>query len=175
MIDIGRRRVGAAAVLLSVVLGACGDDDEPSTADVPAERDAYVSEAVAAMGLPDDESSQCLAGTVVDAIGMQRIVDAELTPEAFARATSFAEMDVVVDDVEPTDLQTSLAGCGDLVALFVRDAPDAEAEACIRGVMTDELVAESMVDELTGGAAGAELTAALDATFACARTTATTG
>lgn len=170
-----RRCIGAAVVLLLVGLGACGgdDDDAATTVDVPADRDAYVAEAVAAMGLPDDGASQCLAGTVVDAIGMERIVEAGLTPDAFARATSFEEMDVTVDDVEPDALRTTLSGCGDLVALFVRDAPDAAAEACVRGVMTDELVAESMVDELTGGEPSPELTAAFGASAACAAPTTT--
>ncbi|MET0460534.1 MAG: hypothetical protein ABW195_14885 [Ilumatobacteraceae bacterium] len=177
------RRLGlvTGALVVTVGLISCGGSDDPvatdgpspTTADSPApsgavtDRDDFVAAAAGEMSIDDGDVATCLSGAVVDAVGMEQIVAAGLTPREFARASSLEEMGVPTTLDDRDGLQAELAGCGDLVEVFATGSDDADEQACVEASLTDDLAAEMVVDDLTGAEPSAELAAARSDISAC--------
>jgi hypothetical protein len=164
-----------------VAVAGCGGSDDPSATDGPptsgavSDRDAYVAAAAEQMAIGDDDLSTCLTGAVVDAIGMDEIAAAGLTPADFARASSLEEMGVPTTLEDPEGLQDQLTDCGDLVGVFAADDRLGDETECVTDGLTNDLAAETIVVDLTGAAPSEELAAARDAISSCILAEATPG
>lgn len=177
-----RARLAVMGGVAVVALVACGGSDDPVGTDGPpasgtvSDRDAYVAAAAEQMAIDDDGLATCLTGAVVDAVGMDEIAAAGLTPAQFARASSLEEMGVPTTLDDPGALQVELADCGDLVEVFAADDRLGDETDCVRDGLTNDLAAETIVADLTAAAPSAELSAARDAISSCilAGTTPTT-
>jgi hypothetical protein len=131
------------------------------------DRDAYVAAASEQMVIDDQALSTCLTGAVVDAIGMDEIAAAGVSPTDFAQASSLEEMGVPTTLDDPAGLQAQLADCGDLVGVFAADDRLGDGTDCVRDGLTNDLAAETIVADLTDAVPSEELASARDAISTC--------
>lgn len=142
---------------------ASSDDDGTPTEDI----DEFVEIGAEQLDIGDEELSRCVVRSVIDFVGFDNIVAAGLTPEEFTQADSLADTGITVDTSQASQLQSELAGCGDLVAAIAEDVTDEQAQ-CTNDVLTNELVAEVLVVELLDVEPSEELQAARTAVQECA-------
>ena len=165
--------VGAFVAVIALGVSACGGSDDPTSSDGPvtsaevSDRDAFVAAAAEQMAIGDPALSTCLTGAVVDAIGMEQVAAAGVTPAEFARASSLEEMGVPTTLDDPGALQDELAACGDLVEVFADDDRLGGETDCVRDGLTNDLAAETIVVDLTAGTPSDELAAARKAISSC--------
>lgn len=144
------------------------DDSVPDDEQLVTDRDAFVSLSADASEIPDKALARCLHGALVDALTMDRIVEAGLTPKQFTRASDLEEMGIPVSAVDPDDLQASLASCeGDMAALFLDASWDDAQQRCVRGFLSADVVAAIIVSDLTGAAPADPQRSALDEASQC--------
>jgi hypothetical protein len=148
-------------VVAVLLLGACsGDDDDSAAQGDDGDADEYVEATAAA--LRDDtedldfdldrDQATCFATGLVDVVGVDALTEAGISPDEFAGADSFADLDVDVPADAGTRLAGSLVDC-DLVAPLeaamsgafsdefgVELSPD--AAACLADRLDDQAVAE---------------------------------
>jgi hypothetical protein len=132
-----RRIPASVALVLLVMLSACGDDDggaggtatdagsqttegepteSPTTAPAPdtdAAAEPYVealADELSGFGVSED-SARCIASGLVDAIGAERLEQEGLTPQEFVELGDFEEAGLEVGDEEVDRLGQHLAGC----------------------------------------------------------------
>jgi hypothetical protein len=110
-------RLIAFAAAASLFVFGCGDDDDSGP-------QAYVDALAADIregddGFPlDEEQADCLASAVVDTVGADTLVEAGISPEEFAAAETFTDLDVDLEDGAVAALADDIGACG-LGAVFV--------------------------------------------------------
>jgi hypothetical protein len=151
-------------VAVSLLLGACGDDDDEATPATPAEdahggdADAYVEAVIASwnetgVGLPLDETqATCVVTGIVDVVGVAALTEAGISPDEFAAADNYASLSVELPDDATADLGAALGECdvvetleGMLIAAFpdefgVELPPD--AVTCLVDDLDDQAVVD---------------------------------
>lgn len=196
------RHIPALAIAAAAVLAfsACGGDaeeaDDPIVTDDDAETDetdesnagddpdrqAYLDVAVAAFDgqLPiDPEAVECFAGAFIDAIGVDNLVEAGVSPEELNEADSLDELGVEVEDGATDRAAENLGDCEiDYASILATVAADGEAASpeaieCLEGELDsdalDRALAGAFVSTLTGEEPGADLpTLGQPAIAACA-------
>ena len=174
------RTLRPLVLLAAFALGAagCGDDDPAADDGLDAAEQAYVDEALEGFD-PEEEAplteddARCIATSMVERVGVERLVEVGLTPE------SFSSDDELPDGLDVADAQTivrGIKGCIDFRDLFLEGFADdgslsAEAQACLAEQFDDDLVERTMVVLLSEGetaldddsGVGGELTAAVKA------------
>ncbi|HET6835927.1 MAG TPA: hypothetical protein VFH30_18845, partial [Acidimicrobiales bacterium] len=107
-------------VAVSLLLGACGDDDDEATPATLAEdahggdADAYVEAVIASWNetgveLPLDETqATCVVTGIVDVVGVAALTEAGISPDEFAAADNYASLSVELPDVATADLGAAL-------------------------------------------------------------------
>jgi hypothetical protein len=152
-----RRGTTLGAVAL-VLLAACGND---AARDSDTERgEEYVDAAVSAVlsatgenGTEDQrEGLRCMMARSVDAIGLDALDAAQVTPEEFAGAENLPAVGLEVSEDQARAAAGAFFDCFDMVELFVLDEATEDERQCARNVLdahTSEL-RESMKEELLG-------------------------
>ncbi len=134
----------------------------------PATEEDYVAAAAVAIGFQDTEMSDCLAQALIDGIGFARIEASGVSPEEFTSAPSLVELDLGIAEDDAADVQAAMTECGDIVESFLASSEaNAEEADCARSVLTNELMAESLVTQIAELPRSAELEAAVDTLEAC--------
>ena len=112
--------------------------------------------------------AECLAGAVIDTIGMDRLEDSGMSPQEFADGNGQLGEEPALAPEDQEDLSAALADCGDLVDVFVVDDDVSEDQtACIEEAVDDEIAAELMAAELTGAEPSDDARAGADAVRSC--------
>jgi hypothetical protein len=150
-------------VLLTFAAG-CGDDDTESGggdggSDLSDEEQAYVDEAVEGFD-PDrdapmtEDDARCIATSMVETLGVDRLEEMGLTPESFA---SDAELpDGAVSEADARTMVDGISDCIDLRELFLAgftedESLSPEAVECLSEQFDEDLVTRSMVVLLSEG------------------------
>ncbi len=178
----------AAATLLAALLGAAGcsggdseegealEENEPAettettepetTGAEPSDGEPTKEEVAAVLGEGatgvSDADAMCLGLAIVDAVGIDRLLDAEVfaDPEATADA-SLAELGITLDEAQTAALLDGLHQCGDLRGMF-REALAAggsippEVAACMVDGLDATMFDRLLVLSVTGGEAALE-------------------
>jgi hypothetical protein len=102
-----RRRIATALLVPAFALtaAACGDDDGGGSS-----RDAFVAalaDEIGADGTVSGDQAECIAGEIVDAVGVDRLTEAGLTPDA-VEADPPAELEAEVAEAT----FAAIAECG---------------------------------------------------------------
>jgi hypothetical protein len=103
---------------LVVTAAACGGDDAP-------DRQAYVDEAVKSIQDQEDfevtdAEAECLAGAVVDTIGVDELDDAGVSPREFGSADSFQDLDLDLGRSTIDDMARRVNDCEiDVSGVFI--------------------------------------------------------
>jgi hypothetical protein len=141
------------------------DDDAESGETYDA--DEYVDALVDDIG-GDEEGAECVAQSLVDAIGTDRLEASGVTPEDFVASGSLDEIGLGLEESDAPSLQADLEACPSLVDLFgeAADASDEEI-ACVGDNMSQAQIAELFAVQFTGGTPSQELIDAQAATQAC--------
>ncbi|CAN5695937.1 hypothetical protein BH18ACT2_BH18ACT2_13510 [soil metagenome] len=107
-------------------------------------------------------TATCIAEAVVAAIGLEQLQSAGVTTQALVQEANLATLGVTIED--RAALEAALADCGegDLILTLSELEPTPEALACAEEHVSDELVAEVVVDSLLGGQPSEEAQAAAD-------------
>ena len=179
-----QRQLALVALPLAV-LAACGGDDDGDTAE--ADPQPFIDAAAASMtadeDLPfDQEAATCISTAVVDVIGADALVRAEVTPEEFAGAGTFNLLAGDLPDDAPALLRDNLGDCDSAEAVssaFVTELGidvTPEDVACIAGGLDRQALNDALADSFlaTTDDAGQGLqdileTTLLDAVIACPR------
>jgi hypothetical protein len=163
---VTRYTTWAAATLLAALLGAAGCSgadseeggavEESETAETtgpettgaePRDGEPTKEEVAAVLGEGatgvSDADGMCLGLAIVDAVGLDRLLDADVfaDPEATADA-SLADLGITLDEAQTAALLDGLHRCGDLRGMF--------REALAAGGSTPPEVASCMVEGLDG-------------------------
>ncbi len=188
--------VGLAAAALA--LAACGDDDDASTdagttdAEVTEGTDAtsaattggtdetdgtgggefseedFVQAGVDDLEFGDEELERCLTQATIDAIGFDEITATGVSPEELFTDNGLGAAGLSVPEERQDELKATVAGCGDLVELYVNEGGASEAEAaCAREHLTNEVMSELFVLSFVVAEPSAELQTASDEMDAC--------
>lgn len=169
------RHLLALLAAVAILLSACGDDDDSSSTttstttetttsttedqstgnETDLDRGAYVAalagELEDSQGLDvDDGSSSCIAGALVDAVGMDHIESEGITVEDFAAADSLVELGIEVDEASIDRLGAEIDSCVDLLQLMTNTAP-AGYECLVDGIESIVL-ARAFAEQLSNGA-----------------------
>jgi hypothetical protein len=165
-----RRTLGIAAV--GLLLGACGDDDDPASgaaANDEAGRftEEYVEAVVGSWNetgeAPPLDATQmtCFATAIVDVVGVDALTWAGIPPDEFAAADTYESLAVELPDDATDRLGNALRACdvvepleGMLIASFpdefgVELPPD--AAACLADRLDDQAVANGWAATFIGG------------------------
>jgi hypothetical protein len=139
-------------------------------------KDDYASALVANIGLDDEEIATCIATAVVDEIGFDRIQGTGLSPDEFANGESLDEMGLTMDPEQADHLKAAFVDCGDIAEAFIAaESGSEEQKACERGLLTNDIAAEVLANQLTGAENSTELDSTLEKVQACASETTGSG
>ncbi|MGH9188394.1 MAG: hypothetical protein ACRD0U_21720 [Acidimicrobiales bacterium] len=144
------------ALVLAVAAG-CGDDDDGGGGVSDAEQpfvDASVESAQQQFGL-SEEDAECASEAVVHAIGVDRLEDADVTPEEFGGEADFEEMGLELDEDDGEEIVNGIEDCDiDLKALMLDsvggDIPD-EARDCVDENLDEDFVRDLLVAVFSSG------------------------
>jgi hypothetical protein len=154
-------------MMVPLLLVACssGGGSEREDGDDPLDgdgRDAYVAAFEAGNGAPvvDEvaEERGCVAGVLVDVVGVSELQDVGTPREVAAGEKALAGLGVEVSDEQVDDIYAGVKRCGDPAEGFFRDlavigggelaAPVVE---CFTGKLDEELLREIVVTRLVEG------------------------
>lgn len=153
-------RIAGSLIAAALLLAACGSDGdvdpEPYVDAVKA--DIASSDGPDDLGL-DDEAAQCVAEALVGAADVERLDEADISPEDFAAAESFEALELDADEDElRSDLTSGLSSCplgGPLTDVFVSEFPfelTDENRDCVVGFLEDsEELDEGIAATLVNG------------------------
>lgn len=163
----------------ALLVGACGgDDDEDATTSssstTPEEDPEEETESIDPAGVDSDRgdyeraltnelaepasvddidlegaSAACTAAALIDLVGVDRLNAGGITPEQFAVADSFAELDIDLDDREVRRLGEALDVCIDFRQLLSSTAPD--GYACLVDTLDESSFSQSLAVEWATG------------------------
>ena len=152
------------AVLLAVV-GACADEADPEGAsgggssDLTEEEQEYVDAALESFDPAEEapmteDDARCIATSMVESLGVDRLEEMGLTPESFSEEGDLPEVAVQPDEAE--ELVDGITGCIDIRDLFLAGLNEsgslsAEAEECLAEAFDEDLVKRTMVVVLSEG------------------------
>jgi hypothetical protein len=141
----------------------CRDDPHRGAPDISADEAPYVDALTTAFtqspALPFDAAdARCVSAIVIDAIGLDRLEAASVTPEVLAVATGIEGLGVDLDDDDAEAVATAFADCDISLADAViagsgqRGVPlPDEAADCVRDELDEDdfahVYARSMLDE----------------------------
>ena len=114
-------------------------------------------------------SATCLAAAVVDEIGFDRIKDSGLSPDEFANGGGeLSEDEPVLTPEQAPDLQAAFSECGEIADAFIsaESAPE-EQKDCERKLITDEITAALLANELTKAENSEKVAAAVEQARSC--------
>lgn len=164
------------AILL--LLGACsGDDSNGESGDQPppAGRDAYVTALEAelrgdASELPaGDQAPTCVAGALVDTVGIAHLEAEGISVEEFADADTLADLGVDIDSGAIDRLGERISGCIDFIQLLADTAPP--GYECLVDSVDGDAMSRAFAEDLAlGGGFDPSLVMFETATPACAET-----
>jgi hypothetical protein len=151
------------------------DASTPGGGSASGDEADYVAALRANIILDDEEMATCLAQAVVDQVGFDRIQQSGMSPDEFANSGGQLEEEAALTPDQADELATAFEGCGDLADAFItaESAPEAQKE-CEREVLTNELAAALLANQLTGAEDSEEVAAASDQASECAKTASTT-
>ncbi|HEY7072106.1 MAG TPA: hypothetical protein VH479_18405 [Acidimicrobiales bacterium] len=150
-------------LVAGLLLGACGGDDDDDAAPTTTAQDEggdagdYVDAAAAALTADDgpqldDTQAHCFATEMVDLFGADALAEAGVSPDEFAEADSFADLDVEIPDGAQTRVSSALVECevvGPLRELMAASFIDEfgvelspDAETCLSGSFEEQAVAD---------------------------------
>ena len=139
----------------AALLAACGDDDDSGGGDEDAYRAAWVTNLTDSEdGLQvEREDAECMAQALVDELGTEAFVDADVTPEEVAEGDSPGELlgDGVIPEEDARAVLDGWDDCTDVGRLLAEGAQedfglDADGVTCLaegldeRGIAADLLV-----------------------------------
>lgn len=140
-------------------------EDEPTDTTEPdgpvegGDRDAYVDALVSTFDEDDDEiftvdQVQCLAERFVDAIGPDAFAEAGVSPADVAADDDVLDT-IGIDEPTAREMVDGFSACDiDLRELFLDqfggEDLTPEQQACLEDTLTDEVIAESFVLDITG-------------------------
>ncbi len=128
----------------------------------------FVQAGVDDLEFGDEELERCLTQATIDAIGFDEITATGVSPEELFTENGLGAAGLSVPEERQEDLKTTVAGCGDLVELYVTEGGASEAEAaCAREHLTNEVMSELFVLSFVEAEPSAELQTASDAMDAC--------
>jgi hypothetical protein len=150
---MNKRAMGAVLLALALPLSACGSgDDEKAARSISKElRGDQGSE----MAL-DKKQSDCVAEGFVDEIGTEKLQEYGMLDKNF-EAKSTDELKMAEADAEKA--ATTFEDCAPvkkmMLSAFEQQEMPAEAQDCIEGKMTDEVLHDFLVDLFSGDQQGA--------------------
>ena len=139
------RSLALSILLVAGGVAACGDDD--GGADAQPFIDALSEELQADEDAPlTEDEADCVAEGSVEAMGVDFLVENDITPEQLAEAEGPQDLDVEVSEEQARNTAEALFSCDiDIAAsMLPADASD-EAVACVE----DNLDIDVFVDALT--------------------------
>jgi hypothetical protein len=153
------RRILTCVAVVALVLTACGDDDGGGGDDAAAQ--PYVDAVSRSLKgdeefpVPDD-TADCIGAAVVDAVGVERLEEAGITPRDFEEAEDFDDLGIELTDDDVDRLGSSLADCDLADAItqgFATELPgltDSDLE-CISEGIDDDALGDAMAQGILGG------------------------
>jgi len=150
-------------VVAGLLLGACGGDDDDAATTTTAQdeggkADEYVEATTAALSEEsdgpqlDETQASCFASEMVDLAGADALSEAGISPDEFANADSFADLEVDLPDDAQTRLSDALVQCelveslqGLMASEFISEfgvALSPDAETCLADSFEDQAVAD---------------------------------
>jgi hypothetical protein len=150
-------------VVAGLLLGACGGDDDDAATTTTAQdeggkADEYVEATTAALTEEsdgpqlDETQASCFASEMVDLAGADALSEAGISPDEFANADSFADLDVDLPEDARARMSDALVECevveslrglmaGEFIDEFgVELSPD--AETCLADSFEEQAVAD---------------------------------
>jgi len=139
---------------------ACGDDDEGGGGDDrSSEEQEYVDAAVSTFDPEEDaplteEDARCIATSMVDNLGVERLEELGITPESFGDEESALPEDL--DEDEANRVVDGFEGCFDMTQLFLEGidedgALSPEARECLADAFDEDVTRRIFVTMLTEG------------------------
>ena len=155
-----RRATMALTVMALGTLVACGEDDGGGSGGESSldEGQEYIDAMVADSdneGLPA-EDIECYARSFVDAVGVDALQGAGVTPEDMSSDASLNDFDITFDDTQVDAFWSDLNECMDVRAFFLESlAADGEISDetvdCLDERMDDDLIKRFIVGAVTEG------------------------
>jgi len=135
----------AVPLAIGLLAIGCGDGDDDEVDAQP-----YIDATVEDLDDDDfplgEEQAECMATTVVEAVGADRLEDEGIDPEEFGAADSFAELDIELEDDAVEQMGEDIVACdlgGALVEAFAAEVggklSDASLECMVDGLDDEEL------------------------------------
>lgn len=153
--------VALTALALGTLGGACGDDGGggPGGESSSDESQEYVDAIVAAND--DDEAvtaedMECYGRSLVDAVGVDVLQGAGITPEEMSDSDSLNNFGITFSDAQADALWSDLNECMDVRAFFYRALADGgevsnETVACLDNTIDDDLIKRFIIGAVTEG------------------------
>src|SRR6266508_2452137 len=151
--------VTLAGVLL--VGAGCGGDDDDAKDD--ADATPYVDALAESMSSSDQglaleqQAASCFAEVIVDAVGVDKLKDADVSAKDLAKTGSLSELDVEIPDNAKDKISKGLKDCGALDKLkeaslsgFTQGLPE-DAVACLGDNLDDDTLADASAAAFVGG------------------------
>jgi hypothetical protein len=181
--------IAAAALLLLIACGGDDNDDEGGSDTTESETteaggdNAYVDALAASMveGQDDitlgEDTANCVASSIVNLVGVDTLEEADISPEEFAGAESFSDLDVELPQDAVTQLGQSMGECDVAEAMrpvvveqFAAEAGaelPAEATACLEENIDNQAAADALAAAFIDGSQEGIETMVTDALLAC--------
>jgi hypothetical protein len=183
--------IAAAALLLLIACGGDDNDDEGGSDTTESETtesgggddNAYVEALAASMNEEQDditlgeEDANCVASSIVDLVGVDALEEADISPEEFAAAESFSDVDVELPEDAAAQLGQSMGECDVAGAMrpvvveqFAAEAGaelPAEATACLEENIDNQAAADALAAAFIDGSQEGIETMVTDALLAC--------
>jgi hypothetical protein len=155
-----KRTALAAALASALVLGGCGGSDEEDRARESISAYLVEQQAEGQMVRLDEEGADCIAGAMVDDIGVDQLqayglIDEEGEVVEDARTTEMerGDAEVMVDAVfDCTDVMATMRE--ELATAMGGQTP--EVRECLEDALTEDLVRESLVENFSGNEQAAQ-------------------
>jgi hypothetical protein len=154
-------------VVAGLLLGACAESADNDAQEDDGEAEPYVEAMAASMmeeedGPPLDETqANCFATGIVELVGVDALREAGVSPDEFAEAESFEDLDVDLPDDASAVVADALVECelvesleGAITDTFDDElgfALSPEAAACLTDRLDDQAVAEAFAATFIDG------------------------
>lgn len=145
---------GPALALSILLLGAaagCSDDDGGDAQPyIDALQEAFLEDEEEAFR-PTEEQAGCFAERTIEAIGVDTIEEAEVTPEELAESDGPAEAGIELSEEQAREAAQAFTGCGlSLAGAFAGEDADDQLVDCVDENLDEDLVVDAFTASYLG-------------------------